>query len=73
MPLVTWKIMLRRANQEGYHYLTTQQRGWAPTVGEEVKLAVDGRMVKWTIVEILKDNSLRVDAFTVKVDETTEM
>jgi hypothetical protein len=73
MPLVTWKIMLRRANQEGYHYLTTQQRGWAPTVGEEVKLAVEGRMVKWTIVEILEDNSLKVDAFTVKVDETREM
>ena len=73
MPLVTWKIMLRRANQEGYHYLTTQQRGWAPTVGEEVKLAVEGRMVKWTIVEILEDNSLKVDAFTVKVDETKEM
>jgi hypothetical protein len=33
MPLVTWKIMMRRADQEGYHYLTTQQRGWAPTGG----------------------------------------
>jgi hypothetical protein len=73
MPLVTWKIMLRRADQEGYHYLTTQQRGWAPTVGEEVRLAVEGRTVKWTIVEILRDNSLKVDAFTVKVDETKEM
>ena len=73
MPLVTWKIMLRRADREAYHYLTTQQRGWAPTVGEEVKLAVEGRTVKWTIVEILKDNSLNVDAFTVKVDETREM
>ena len=73
MPLVTWKIMLRRADQEGYHYLTTQQRGWAPTVREEVKLAVEGRTVKWTIVEIFKDNSLNVDAFTVKVDETKEM
>jgi hypothetical protein len=73
MPLVTWKIMLRRANQEGYHYLTTQQRGWAPTVGEEVKIAIEGRTVKWTIVEILRDNSLKVDAFTVKVEETREM
>jgi hypothetical protein len=73
MPLVTWKIMMRRADQEGYHYLTTQQRGWAPTVGEEGKLAVEGRTVKWTIVEILRDNSLKVDAFTVKVDETKEM
>jgi hypothetical protein len=70
MPLVTWKIMLRRAGREAYCYLTTQQRGWAPTVGEEVKVAADGRMVKWTIVEILKDHG--VDAFTVKVDETKE-
>jgi hypothetical protein len=53
--------------------LSLSQRGWAPTVGEEVKLAVEGRMVKWTIVEILEDNSLKVDAFTVKVDETKEM
>ena len=72
MPLITWKIMLRRAGQEGYHYLTTEQRGWTPTVGEEVKLAVEGRTVKWTVVEILKDHSLRVEAFTVKVDETKE-
>jgi hypothetical protein len=45
----------------------------APTVGEEGKLAVEGRTVKWTIVEILRDNSLKVAAFTVKVDETREM
>jgi hypothetical protein len=32
MPIVTWKIMLRRANQDGYHYLATEQRGWAPSV-----------------------------------------
>jgi hypothetical protein len=72
MPIVTWKIMLRRASQEGYHYLVTEQRGWAPSVGEEVKLVVEGRMVKWTIVEIFKDHSTRVgiDVFTVKVDET---
>ena len=72
MPIVSWKIMLRRANQEGFHYLATEQRGWAPSVGEEVKLVVEGRMVKWTIVEIFKDHSTRVgiDVFTVKVDET---
>ena len=58
MPIVTWKILLRRANQEGYHYLATEQRGWAPSVGEEVKLVVEGRTVKWTIVEIFKDLSL---------------
>lgn len=72
MPIVTWKIMLRRANQEGYHYLATEQRGWAPIVGEQVKLVVEGRTVKWTIVEIFKDHSTRggIDVFTVKVDET---
>jgi hypothetical protein len=72
MPIVTWKIMLRRANQDGYHYLATEQRGWAPSVGEEVNLVVEGRTVKWTIVEIFKDHSTRegIDVFSVKVDET---
>ena len=72
MPITTWKIMLRRANQDGFHYLTTEQRGWAPSVGEEVKLVVEGRTVKWTIVEIFKDHSTRegIDVFSVKVDET---
>jgi hypothetical protein len=71
MPIVTWKIMLRRANQDGYHYLA-EQRGWAPSLGEEVKLVVEGRTVKWTIVEIFKDHSTRegIDVFSVKVDET---
>jgi hypothetical protein len=72
MPIVTWKIMLRRANQEGYHYLATEQKGWAPSVGEQVKLVVEGRTVKWTIAEIFKDHSTRegIDVFTVRVDET---
>jgi hypothetical protein len=72
MPIVTWKIMLRRANQDGHHYLATEQRGWVPVLGEQVKLVVEGRTVKWTIVDIFKDHSTREgrDVFTVKVDET---
>jgi hypothetical protein len=72
MPIVTWKIMLRRENQVGYHYLATEQKGWAPGVGEQVKLVVEGRTVKWTIAEIFKDHSTRegIDVFTVRVDET---
>jgi hypothetical protein len=72
MPIVTWKIMLRRANQVGYHYLATEQKGWAPNVGEQVKLVVEGRTVKWTIAESFEDHSTRegIDVFTVRVDET---
>jgi hypothetical protein len=72
MPIVTWKIMLRRANQVGYHYLATEQKGWAPSVGEQVKLVVEERMVTRTIAEIFKDHSTRegIDVFTVRVDET---
>lgn len=72
MPIVTWKIMLRRANQVGYHYLATEQKGWTPSVGEQVKLVVEERMVTWTIAEIFKDHSTRegIDVFTVRVDET---
>ena len=40
---VMLSIMLRRANQVGYHYLTTEQKGWPPSVGEEAKLVVEGR------------------------------
>ena len=71
MPIVTWKIMLRRENQEGYQR-GTEQRGWAPIVGEQVKLVVEGRAVKLTIGDIFKDHSTRegIDVFTVKVDET---
>jgi hypothetical protein len=71
MPITTWKIMVRRADQTGYHYAATLQKGYAPTVGEEVELAVDER-IKWTVAEIFKDHSTRarIDVFTVKVDET---
>jgi len=71
MPVTTWKIMVRRADQTGYHYAATLQKGYAPTVGEEVDLA-DGERIKWTVAEIFKDHSTRarIDVFTVRVDET---
>jgi hypothetical protein len=72
MPITTWKIMLRRAGQAGYHYVATDQRGRAPSVGEQIELVVDGRTVKWTIAEIFRDHSTREgrDVFSVRVDET---
>jgi hypothetical protein len=72
MPITTWKIMLRRANQQGYHYLTTEQKGWAPSVGEQGKVVANGQKVKWTIVEVFRDPTMRTESFTVRVDETTE-
>jgi hypothetical protein len=70
MPLTTWKIMARRAEEPDYRYATTQQRGRAPVVGEEFELVVKNQMVKWTITEIFKDSSNRgIDVFTVKVQE----
>jgi hypothetical protein len=73
MPVTTWKIMARRADEADYHYVATHQRGRAPAVGEELELVVEKRLVKWTIAEISKDRSTRgVDVFTVRVDETSE-
>jgi len=71
MPATTWKIMVRRAGQARYHYATTLQKGYAPSVGEEVELAVDERII-WTVAEISNDHSTRarIDVFTVMVDET---
>jgi hypothetical protein len=71
MPVTTWKIMVRRADQGDYHYATTLQKGYAPSVGEEVELAIDER-INWTVAEISKDHSTRarIDVFTVRVDET---
>jgi hypothetical protein len=70
MPVTTWKVMVRRADEANHHYVATHQRGRAPTVGEELELVVDKRMVKWTIAEISRDPSTRgVDVFTVRVDE----
>jgi ABC-type polar amino acid transport system ATPase subunit len=71
MPITTWKIMLRRAGQAGYHYVSTHQKGWAPSVGEQVEFIVEGKAVKMTIAETFKDRSTkeRIDVFTVRVDE----
>jgi hypothetical protein len=72
MPITTWKIMVRRAHQAGYHYVATHQKGRAPSVGEQIELAVEGRKLTWTVTEIFKDHSARagIDVFTVRVDET---
>jgi hypothetical protein len=72
MPMATWKIMLRRANQDGYNYVATQQRARAPSVGEQIQVVASGRTINWTIAEIIKDHTTRagVDCFTVRVDET---
>jgi hypothetical protein len=72
MRIAMWKIMLRRAEQAGYHYVATHQKGRAPSVGEQIELEVNGRAVKWTIAEIFKDHLTRegVDVFTVRAEET---
>jgi hypothetical protein len=72
MPMATWKIMLRRANQDGYDYVATHQRARAPSVGEQIQVAASRRTINWTIAEIIKDHTTRagVDCFTVRVDET---
>ena len=72
MPWVTCKIMLRRANQAGYNYVATHQRGRAPSVGEQIQTVDDGRTVNWTVAEIIKDHTARggTEVFTVRVDET---
>jgi hypothetical protein len=74
MPLTTWKILLRRADQAGYHYVATFQRGREPEAGEHIERTVGDRTIKWTISEIFKDHSSRQGTviFTVKVDETEE-
>jgi hypothetical protein len=72
MPWATWKIMLRRANQAGYNYVATHQRGRAPNVGEQIEIVAEGRTVKWTVAEVTKDHTAKggKDVFTVRVDET---
>jgi ABC-type polar amino acid transport system ATPase subunit len=71
MPITTWKIMLRRAGQARYHYVSTHQKGWAPSVGEQIEFVVDGRTVKMTIAETFLERSTRegIDVFAVRVDE----
>jgi hypothetical protein len=74
MPLTTWKIFVRRADQPGYHYVATHQRGRVPEVGEHIERAAADRTIKWTISEIFHDHSSRggLAVFTVRVDETEE-
>jgi hypothetical protein len=72
MPLATWKVLLRRSEQVGYHYVTTLHRAFEPTVGEQIPLIVDGQPVRTTAIDVRKDFSTMagVDAFTVMTDET---
>ena len=71
MPSATWKVLLRRSEQVGYHYVTTLHRAFEPTVGEQIPLLVDGQSVVGTAIEVRKDFSTRagVAAFTVMADE----
>jgi hypothetical protein len=57
IPLTIWKILLRRADQAGHHYVATYQRGRAPIVGEYIERTVGERTIKWTISEIFKNPS----------------
>lgn len=74
MPATKWKIMLRRAEQAGYHYVVTHQSRRAPNVGEQIELVVEGCSVKWSIAEIFKDHLSRegMEVFTVRADEAVE-
>jgi hypothetical protein len=71
MPLVTWKVLLRRSDQVGYHYVTTLHRASEPTVAETIHLRVNGEPMHGTVIEVPKDFSTRagVGAFTVMADE----
>jgi hypothetical protein len=65
MPIVSWKVMLRRANQEDYHYSATEQRDGLPSWGSKSSLLSRGRRSNGPIVEIFKDHSTRqgIDVF----------
>jgi hypothetical protein len=69
MPITTWKILARRPEGAAHEYVTTYRRGRAPIVGEEIEIVVQERMVKWTVTDVVKDHSTRVEVFTVRVDE----
>ena len=71
MPLATWKVLLKRGGEVGYHYVATLHRAFIPTVGEPISLLVDGQRLRGTTIEVRKDFSTRagVDAFTVIADE----
>jgi hypothetical protein len=40
MTLTTWKVLLRRSDQVGYHYVTTLHRASEPIAGEDIALGV---------------------------------
>jgi hypothetical protein len=71
MPLVTWKVLLRRRDQVGYHYITTIHRASEPTAGEGIPLLIGGQSVRGTVIEVRKDFSTRSgrDVFTVMANE----
>jgi hypothetical protein len=71
MPLSTWKVLLKRSDQIGYHYVTTLHRASEPTVSEDIELIIDSQQVRGTVIEVHKEFSSRsgVSAFTVMADE----
>jgi hypothetical protein len=71
MPIATWKIMLRRTGQVGYHYAGTQQTGRPPVVGDKGKVTIDGQRIRWAVAEVFKDHKTRsgAEVFTVRVEE----
>jgi hypothetical protein len=71
MPLSTWKVLLKRSDQIGYHYVTTLHRASEPTVSEDIQLIIDSQRVRGTVIEVHKEFSSRsgVSAFTVMADE----
>ena len=71
MLLSTWKVLLKRSDQIGYHYATTLHRASEPTVSEDIELIIDSQRVRGTVIEVHKKFSSRsgVSAFTVMADE----
>jgi hypothetical protein len=72
MPITSWKIMVRRAEQTGYHYSATHKRGRAPSVGESIDISIGERQMRFTVTEVFKQHLAKdgFEVFTVMVDET---
>src|SRR5215469_15742885 len=81
MPITSWKIMVRRAEQAGYHYSATHKRGRysathkrgrAPSVGESIDLSIGEHQMRFTVTEVFKQHLAKdgFEVFTVMVDET---
>ncbi len=72
MPSATWKILLRRSDQVGYHYVTTLHCASEPAAAEQIHLLIRGQRVHGTVIEVHKDFSTRagVSAFTVMAEES---